>query len=152
MDAALRAASAATGHSFVSAGDAGATPLPGVEAVIGVQDLPGGVLGETVVRFDDEFELTSGTAYVDVGLASDLLVAALLHEIAHLLGLGHVNDQAQLMFPYALQKSVTPPRFLQAYQPGDLEGLRLVGTTVQAGPCQARLRVAGDEVHEITIN
>ena len=92
-------------------------------------------------------------AYVDVGLAPDLLAATLLHEIAHLLGLGHVDDPAQLLHPTLRQISTTPPRFLQAYQAGDLEGLRRVGAGRADGhPCLAQLRVADEPTRQIILD
>ncbi len=46
--------------------------------------------------------------------------AVLQHEIAHLVGLGHVDDQAQLMFP-----TITPT--VTGFNDGDLEGLSALG-------------------------
>ncbi|HEV2369944.1 MAG TPA: matrixin family metalloprotease, partial [Acidimicrobiales bacterium] len=47
----------------------------------------------------------------------------LLHEIGHVVGLGHVNDSAQVMYPYA------GPGAAVAYGSGDLAGMRLLGST-----------------------
>lgn len=47
-----------------------------------------------------------------------------LHELGHLVGLGHVDDRAQLMYPEA--------HGLAAFGPGDLAGLRILGS----GPCR----------------
>jgi hypothetical protein len=54
--------------------------------------------------------------------------AVILHELGHLVGLGHVNDPHQLMYPEsALQET--------AYGDGDLRGLARLG----AGSCQPSL-------------
>jgi len=142
---ALADATAATGHAFSYVGDGGATRAAGVDAVIGLEDFGAGTLGQGGGAYNGAMEMVRGSVYVDVGLAPDLLYATLLHEIAHLLGLGHVTDPTQLMYAYVRQVSATPPRFLQAYQPGDAEGLRLVGTTVQPAECLSTLRVQDDE-------
>jgi hypothetical protein len=51
--------------------------------------------------------------------------AVILHELGHLLGLAHVSDKAQVMFPRS-RLGITE------YQPGDLAGLYQLAT----GPCQ----------------
>lgn len=51
----------------------------------------------------------------------DLARAVLLHELAHLLGLNHVDDPTELMFP-TLQPGVAD------FGPGDRQGLFAVGT------------------------
>jgi hypothetical protein len=51
----------------------------------------------------------------------DLLRFVLAHEIAHTLGLGHDDDPAQLMYPYANGHD--------HFQDGDLAGLYLLGTS-----------------------
>lgn len=54
--------------------------------------------------------------------------AVILHELAHLVGLGHVDDPAQLLYPRA-QLGVTD------FGPGDLTGLARLGE----GPCEPAL-------------
>ena len=46
-----------------------------------------------------------------------------MHELGHLVGLGHVADQSQLMFASMVGQT--------GFGDGDLEGLRQVGS----GPC-----------------
>jgi hypothetical protein len=54
----------------------------------------------------------------------DLAQAVVLHELAHLLGLDHVDDPDELMFPEQLEDSV-------GFGPGDRRGLAAAGS----GPC-----------------
>lgn len=62
-------------------------------------------------------------AQIDAGRA-DLALAVILHELAHLLGLDHVGDPGELMFPEQQEDSV-------AFGPGDRRGLAALGS----GPC-----------------
>ncbi len=129
IHAAVATASAASGHTFQFAGlVAGSTPAPGVDAVIGFRILPNGNLGSGGGTPNANLELIQGTAYVKSGLPPDARRLALIHEIGHLLGLAHINDPTELMFAAA----VVP--YYQEYQAGDLEGLRLVGTSMPCFP------------------
>jgi hypothetical protein len=47
----------------------------------------------------------------------------ILHELAHITGLGHVRDPAQLMYPETSDHTTRPARF----DTGDLAGLRFLG-------------------------
>lgn len=68
----------------------------------------------------------SGTVYLDVELLSlpglggvPAYLPVLRHELAHLVGLDHVDDPAQIMFPTT--------GFVTTFQAGDLTGLSLAG-------------------------
>lgn len=92
------------------------TETPGLEGsdTIGV----GGALS----TFDDGVvQLQLGFAYVDIAELDTLasVQATWAHEIGHMIGLNHVNDQKQLMFPFE-----TSNRF---FGPGDLEGFWKLG-------------------------
>ncbi|MFC4058981.1 matrixin family metalloprotease [Planomonospora corallina] len=68
----------------------------------------------------------SGMVVFDAGqMASmggdDAMRAVMLHELAHLVGLGHVDDPGQLMNPVQYGRRVT------TLQGGDLAGLKAVG-------------------------
>ena len=47
----------------------------------------------------------------------------MLHELGHAMGLNHVTDPRQLMYPVIMSRSRA------AYGPGDLAGLRRLGRT-----------------------
>lgn len=47
----------------------------------------------------------------------------LLHELAHLAGLGHAGNRASLMYPLSAEQTARPAR----YSPNDRAGLRLLG-------------------------
>lgn len=69
------------------------------------------VRGSVIIRADLPF--TNSRA------GEDALTGTLAHEIAHALGLSHVNDPTQLMYPYA--------NGLDSYQAGDRTGLMMLG-------------------------
>jgi hypothetical protein len=144
IDWALQAAGAATGRRFEYVGDGGSTLLPTADAVIGLREFDGATLGQGGGRFTASLEMVTGLAYADTGITdAALLRTTLLHEIAHMLGLGHVPDDVQVMYPFVR----SPPK--QAYQWGDLEGLELVGTSVM--PCVASLQDADEPTQEIVL-
>ena len=104
-----------------------------------VPDLAGPVLGLSSTttardRRTDESFLVSGAVYLDRELlgstATDggpMYVPVLRHELAHVVGLGHLDDPDQLL--NATTAAVT------TYQAGDLAGLAVVG----AGMCSTEL-------------
>jgi hypothetical protein len=71
-------------------------------------------------------EIVSSYALVLAGMGPAQTHSTWLHEIGHAVGLGHVDDDAQIMYPVNLG--------LEGYGDGDREGLRLVGATM---PCIA---------------
>ncbi|NKY09356.1 peptidase M10A and M12B matrixin and adamalysin [Cellulomonas hominis] len=94
-----------------------------------VPDLAGDVAGvaHTLMMADPvsaEAFIVSGSVYLDVTLLDRPggYLPVLRHEVAHLVGLDHVDDPTQLMHP------VTP---VDTFQQGDLAGLAAVGR----GPC-----------------
>ena len=101
----------------------------------------GPVIGETstvpVDADDGRLALVSGQVVLDSTQIQEALtfaggrsiaLAVITHELGHLVGLGHVADRRQLMYPSA-QPLVTD------FGPGDLTGLSALGN----GPCYANL-------------
>jgi hypothetical protein len=99
--------------------------------------LAGDIVGEAgsvaVSLGDGPRVFLSGTVSLDAGQLPELLArpdgaatvrSIVLHELGHLVGLGHVEDTAQLMYPKS-QEEVTD------YAAGDLTGLSRLGS----GPC-----------------
>lgn len=95
-----------------TAGEAG----PVQESVAGA---PARLVGGQVVLDADDLGHAAGDA---AGAAVVRLI--LLHELAHLVGLGHVDDPTQLMHE-------TSSTALAGFGPGDLRGLHVLGS----GPC-----------------
>ncbi len=105
---------------------------PGEPVVVGwsdedeVTELAGdvrGLGGSTSIQQFGERRYVSGMVVIDTeGTSFDLggriAQAIMVHEFAHLVGLGHVDDSGELMHP-------RPTRL--SYGPGDLEGLASLG-------------------------
>ena len=79
----------------------------------------------------------SGTVSLDAGRMPEILSmrdgaetarAIILHELGHLVGLAHVDDPTQLMYPEARRE-------VPDFGPGDLTGLEVLGS----GPCLPEL-------------
>ena len=88
-----------------------------------------GVGGSSLVqpRGPASGRLVSGQVALDVDVLTDLAArghadqarAIMMHELGHVVGLDHVQDPAQLMYPRN--------RGLTSFGPGDLEGLAVLG-------------------------
>lgn len=101
-----------------------------VEDEVGVlADDVAGVGGPTMVEIGGRRTYVTGSVVLDSDTTArmsrmrdgdDLQVALLLHELGHLVGLDHVEDEGELMFPLAITRTT--------YGPGDLEGLAALGS------------------------
>lgn len=89
-------------------------------SVVGVAG-PGSI-GDTYVTGTVFFDAPAFAEMEDEG-EEDQQRAIVMHELGHLVGLDHVDDERQLMFP-----STT---FQTSFGNGDLEGLKILGE----GPC-----------------
>lgn len=143
----LRQASAATGYTFTYAGattsrmaarSASASPAVQVRNAISfiwsdsrhAAYLPGEG-AETLLDVRGNV-IQSAAVVLNTSLLKDsrswVVPQVLLHEVGHSMGLMHVNDNRQIMYPVQSYR-------IGAYQAGDLAGLRKVG--VSGGPCVA---------------
>ena len=145
MNAAIRTVEEATGIDFVYRGTTSAgtdlDPVNGIDAVIGFSrpertpQLGGSVIGVGGGWFGER-EVVYGYAFADVtdGLGTGRrLQAVFMHEIAHMMGLAHVNDANELMYPFATSWTT--------FGTGDLEGLYLMGA---AQGCLASARLQSE--------
>ena len=150
VDRAIGDVSDATGLGFVDAGttdsrdfaeriDRAGDPLPVIiawaddEEVDALADDVAGVGGPTLVSRGLQRSYVSGSVVMDTDITDRLdrqigggnaQLGLLLHELGHLVGLDHVDDSSELMFPTATR--------MTAFGPGDLQGLSLLG----AIPCR----------------
>lgn len=133
LDDVVHEAEAATGIDFVFVGYTSAgldgTPPPGADVVLAFTDQTASPqLGSAVGLGGGSFvNLGGGTGRVIRGFAifvadygtSTYQRELMLHEIAHTLGLGHVNDPSEVMNPYVVN--------VPHYAGGDSQGLWMVG-------------------------
>jgi hypothetical protein len=87
---------------------------------------PAGFAGPVYVRAGGGApRYVSGMVVLDAeqlsSMGDDAVRGVMLHELAHVVGLGHVNDRGQLMNPVQYGRAVTD------LQEGDLEGLHALG-------------------------
>lgn len=145
LNSAIARVEQATGLDFVSLGNYSATYSPSVggspfpdypsDAEVGLTltdddvatDFSRGLLGYAVTQWSGgSGEIVAGSVTLDatpgVGIDKELVW---MHELAHLVGLGHVNAAGQLMQP-------SYDRTLSDFGDGDREGLWRVGA---AQPC-----------------
>jgi hypothetical protein len=86
-----------------------------VPVVVGDGEQRTFVTGQIVFNADRRLAVGFGDRHASWG-------ATIVHEVAHIVGLDHVNDPAQLMYPFAGRGPVV-------FGDGDLAGLRAVGAS-----------------------
>lgn len=141
IPAAVAAVEAASGFDLVFVGyiDDGSWPANSDASIEFIPAEPGGAIGQggfwTIGN-----EAVEGFVEVEQGLPAAVLHHTLIHELAHMLGLDHADDLDQVMY-----WQVRTPR--SQYESGDLEGLRLVGTTM---PCLTTAALTREEPRLVT--
>ena len=141
MFEAIRAIEAATGFDLVpyrtNPLTAGGLDFPhqveGADALLAFSDpsatprLDGSVIGVGgAIWSPTEGQATGGFALVDVSDTGDESLPVFLHEMGHMLGLGHVNDATEIMYPVNQGRTTLGP--------GDQEGLWRLGTSQSCFP------------------
>jgi Matrixin len=92
-------------------------------------DIAGNAGAQRVSRPGGQFTYVTGAVHLDPGVLTDLTRtrgeavarSVLLHELGHLVGLAHVKDATQIMFPRAQPGVVS-------FGAGDLKGLAALGS------------------------
>jgi hypothetical protein len=77
----------------------------------------------TKTPIGDGFGPPAGSGTGPIGRANITWGRILLHELAHVAGLGHTSDLTSLMYPDAAQQTIRPTGFSKS----DLSGLRYLG-------------------------
>ena len=92
----------------------------------------------------DGFRAEASGGYGPIGAEGVTWGRVLLHELAHVVGLGHSTDPANLMYP----EGVAQTSRIARYNEGDLTGLRLLGReagcVATPSPSAAAARPGGD--------
>jgi hypothetical protein len=149
---ALAEVSAATGLRFADAGTTSYFPQPGrfpdlpdgVDIVVGwasakkVPGLAGSTVGIGGSMTDSDGRRSAGAVVIDTETqyrrppaeARRMWRDVMLHEVGHVIGLGHVNDRTQIMYPTV---GGGRGRYPGLFQKGDLTGLVKLGA--DAGGC-----------------
>lgn len=121
-------------RAFVERIDDDGRPLPVLigwadeSEVDQLADAVAGIGGPTMIDLGGARSYVTGSVVLDrettdrldrTRRGPDLQVALLMHELAHLVGLDHVDDPTELMHPEGVARTT--------FGPGDLEGLAAVG-------------------------
>ncbi|MEO9323238.1 hypothetical protein ABFT23_07080 [Nocardioides sp. C4-1] len=121
-------------RAFADRIDAGGRPLPVLigwadeSEVDQLADAVAGIGGPTMVELGEARSYVTGSVVLDRETTErldrtrhgpELQVSLLMHELAHLVGLDHVDDPTELMHPEGVARTT--------FGPGDLEGLAALG-------------------------
>jgi hypothetical protein len=151
LDESIAEVEAATGLDFAYAGETSAgldgKPPPGVEAVLTFADSSssttlGSSAGIGGGRFRQSGEVVEGYSLFAIKYGTQSIMrTVILHELGHMVGLAHVDEPSQVLYP-----NVQPSSAYQVYQPGDREGLWRLGSA-QGCTGAARLTDTSGDAH-----